>query len=267
MYFQGILIGILSFVIIGVFHPAVIKAEFYLGKRSWWGFLFLGLTFCVLSLFVGQVFLSVVLSLIGFSCLWSILEVFDQEERVQKGWFPPNPKKKGKLIVRAETPKEYNSIRRINEQAFGQLDEAFLVEKLRSNPLFENAISLVAVKSNIVVGHALFFPQKIVSGEKEYDVLSLAPLAVFPQFHGQGIGSALVRRGLEMAKEKGHKIVVVLGDPAYYSRFGFTTASPFGISSPFPGPDECFMVLELKKGALAEANGEVVYPKEFNLFL
>lgn len=266
MYYQGILIGILSFIIIGIFHPVVVKAEFYCGKKFWWWFLIFGLAFAVVSLFISSVLWSALIALVGFSSLWSITEVIEQEERVQRGWFPPNPKRKGKLEIRQETEKDYNSIRRINEEAFGQLDEAFLVEKLRKESSFERAISLVAVKSNIVVGHMLLFPLKVVSPEgKETELLGLAPLAVFPGFQRQGIGSALVTKGLELARAKGFRSVVVVGDPAYYSRFGFRPASDHGVVTPFGV--EASMVLELSEGALTEIKGNVVYPKAFNLFL
>lgn len=268
MYYQGILIGFLSFVIIGVFHPIVMKAEFYCGKKSWKWFLVLGIVFCVVALFIPSVFWSALAGLVGFSSLWSITEVIEQEERVQKGWFPPNPKRAGKLEIREETPKDYNSIRRINERAFGQLDEAFLVEKLRSKPHFERAISLVAVKSNIVVGHILFFPVMIVSPEgKVSEVLSLVPLAVFPEFQKQGIGKALLDKGLKLAEEKGYSSVLVPGAASFYSRFEFREASVFGISSTIGWKGEILQIKELKEGALSDVNGKVEYPKEFQIFI
>lgn len=267
MYYQGVLIGVLSFVIIGVFHPVVIKAEFYLGKKSWVWFLIVGLLFCVASLFIRSVLLSALTGLVGFSCLWSIKEMIEQEARVQKGWFPPNPKRKGAIEVRREEERDYDSIRRINEQAFGQLDEAFLVEKLRSHPAFEEAISLVAVKSNIVVGHVLFFPVKLVEGTNERSVFCLAPLAVFPQFHSQGIGSALVRKGLEMISTKAYTTVVVQGEEAYYSRFGFEPASSYDVTSSLSGTSEALMVLELSQEESVAMKGRVEYPKEFTIFI
>lgn len=268
MYYQGILIGLLSFVIIGIFHPVVIKAEFYCGKKSARWFLAAGIFFCGVSFYIPSVFWSALSGLLGFTNLWSITEVVAQEKRVQKGWFPPNPKRKGKLIVREETPGDYLSVRRINESAFGRLDEAFLVEKLRANPLFEKAISLVAVKSNIVVGHVLLFPAKVIDDtKKEYDTLCLALLAVFPDFHRQGIGSALVSKGLEMAAASRFSSVFVQGDAAYCSRFGFSESSLYGLSTSVVQLGGSFQAIELKPGALSNMGGELVYPKEFNIFM
>lgn len=94
---QGILIGLCAFVIIGVFHPLVIKGEYYFSKKIWPVFLIAGIVFLILAYLAGgNVFLSSILGIIGFSCLWSIHEIIEQAERVKKGWFPENPNKKEK---------------------------------------------------------------------------------------------------------------------------------------------------------------------------
>lgn len=92
---SGLATGFFTFLIIGLFHPLVIKAEYYLGTRSWWLFLLLGLIAATGSVIVDNVVLSVLCGVVSFSSLWSILEVFQQRERVGKGWFPENPRKKG----------------------------------------------------------------------------------------------------------------------------------------------------------------------------
>ena len=92
----GILIGISTFLIIGIFHPIVIKAEYYLGVKCWWIFLIGGLVGIIASIFVSDILLSSLLGVFGFSSLWSILEIFQQKKRVEKGWFPENPKRKQK---------------------------------------------------------------------------------------------------------------------------------------------------------------------------
>lgn len=94
MNFQGMMTGLLSFVIIAVFHPIVIKAEYYIGKKIWPVFLAAGAAFIVLSLFIDNAALSAASGITGFSSLWSIHEIIKQEERVKKGWFPYNPNKK-----------------------------------------------------------------------------------------------------------------------------------------------------------------------------
>lgn len=91
MNWYGVLIGAVSFLTIGLFHPIVIKAEYYLSAKVWPVFLLAGLGFCVGSLFVGNDVIAAVLAVVGFSCLWSILELKHQEKRVEKGWFPENP--------------------------------------------------------------------------------------------------------------------------------------------------------------------------------
>lgn len=92
----GLVIGISTFLVIGLFHPLVIKAEYYLGTRSWWGFLLSGIVFAIISYLSESIMFSVISGVTSFSSFWSILEVFEQKKRVQKGWFPRNPKRKEK---------------------------------------------------------------------------------------------------------------------------------------------------------------------------
>ena len=93
MNFEGIIIGIGAFLIIGLLHPVVIKAEYHIGKHVWPLFLIGGIIFVTLSLFIENIILAALIGVFGFSLLWSIHELFQQEERVKKGWFPKNPKK------------------------------------------------------------------------------------------------------------------------------------------------------------------------------
>ncbi|MCC8199078.1 MAG: DUF4491 family protein [Tannerellaceae bacterium] len=88
---DGLLIGIVMFLIIGIFHPVVVKAEYYWGTKCWWIFLLLGVIGTVASLWVESVFFSAICGVFAFSSFWTIKEVFEQEERVRKGWFPKNP--------------------------------------------------------------------------------------------------------------------------------------------------------------------------------
>lgn len=92
--FLGIVIGVATFLVIGLFHPLVIKAEYYIGVKSWWLFLLLGIVSSVASLLVANFILSIFLGVVAFSSFWSIGEVFQQKKRVEKGWFPANPKRK-----------------------------------------------------------------------------------------------------------------------------------------------------------------------------
>ena len=94
MYFTGLIIAVCTFLIIGMFHPIVIKFEYYFGTRYWWLFLLMGIGFVVSALFIESVLVSALMGVTGASCLWSIGEIFEQKQRVKKGWFPMNPKRK-----------------------------------------------------------------------------------------------------------------------------------------------------------------------------
>ncbi len=94
--FEGLLIGAATFLIIGIFHPLVIKGEYYFGEKIKWAFLVAGLLFLAATLLVDSLMASALLGVTAFSCFWSIKEVKEQVERVRKGWFPANPKRKNK---------------------------------------------------------------------------------------------------------------------------------------------------------------------------
>lgn len=96
MNFSGIIVGLATFLIIGIFHPIVIKAEYHFGKRCWWAFALAGVAFGVLSLFIDSMNWATITGVTAFSCFWSIHELIEQEKRVERGWFPANPKKKRK---------------------------------------------------------------------------------------------------------------------------------------------------------------------------
>lgn len=91
MNFTGIIVGLATFLIIGVFHPIVIKAEYYLGTKCWWMFLLAGIILVGVSLLICNLVISTIVGVTAFSSFWSILELFHQKERVRKGWFPEGP--------------------------------------------------------------------------------------------------------------------------------------------------------------------------------
>jgi putative acetyltransferase len=165
------------------------------------------------------------------------------------------------LKIRAEMAEDYPAVHQLNEQAFDGPGEANLVEALRQSG--EPYISLVAEEGDRIVGHIFFSPVLIESEAGAFKAIGLAPMAVLPEFQNQGIGSQLVRRGLEECRNIGHEVVVVLGHPEYYPRFGFIPASRKGLSCEYPVPDEVFMVLELREGALSGREGLVKYRPEF----
>lgn len=166
------------------------------------------------------------------------------------------------IKVRAEKPEDLEAIRQVNVAAFGRDGEANLVDRLRS---IASTFSFVAVKSGQIVGH-IFFSPVAIDGECRDDllILGLAPVAVLPDYQRQGIGTAMIRHGLNECAQLGSKAVVVLGSPEYYRRFGFTSAKERGLTCQYKVPDEAFMVLELEQGALKDCVGMVRYRSEFD---
>jgi len=166
------------------------------------------------------------------------------------------------MIIRLERPEDVPAIRIVNERAFGSSSEADIVDALRRNG--KATISLVAEDEGRVIGHILFSPVTVETGERELAGLGLAPVAVLPEFQNRGVGSSLVEQGIERCREAGHSFVVVLGHPHYYPRFGFTPASRFGIKCEYDVADENFMAMELREGALQNQAGMARYQPEFN---
>jgi putative acetyltransferase len=170
----------------------------------------------------------------------------------------------GVTRIRPESPIDHPAVYEINRRAFGQPAEAGLVEVLRRKS--DAHISLVAERDGQVIGHILFTPVTIdVGGGRlaRLRAMGLAPMAVLPEFHRQGIGSELVRRGLTACRDVGYEAVVVLGHPDFYPRFGFVPASTFGLTCEYNVPDPVFMVIELVPGALQDIRGLVEYAPEF----
>ena len=163
--------------------------------------------------------------------------------------------------IRLETPEDIDPIRYVNEQAFGRAVEAAIVDKLRNRNAL--ALSLVATIDSEVVGHITFSKVTIVSEDSSFEAITLATIAVLPAYQRKGIGSQLVNAGLEECRRLGQEIVVVLGHPDYYPRFGFIPARPKGIKCEFEAPDEAWMILELNEGILAGRTGTVKFQPEF----
>jgi len=165
------------------------------------------------------------------------------------------------MIVRAETPVDHAAVRRVNQLAFGTDNEANLVDALREHA--NSYLSLVAIQDAQTVGHIFFSPVTIESETSTFTAMGLAPMAVLPEYQKQGIGSALVEYGFRECRRIGHDIVVVVGHPEYYPRFGFTPARAKGLRCEYDVPDEAFMVAELSPGALNGRQGLVRYHPEF----
>jgi putative acetyltransferase len=164
-------------------------------------------------------------------------------------------------ILRRENPDERDAIRAVNEAAFGRPDEADLVDRLRT----EGAVlaSFVAEQDGRVVGHILFSRMLIETADGSMSSVALAPMAVLPAQQRRGVGAQLIRFGLDWLRGRGEHIVLVLGQPDYYPRFGFSIDRARALKTPFP-PD-AFMALELVSGALDGVRGTVRYPDAFGL--
>ncbi len=167
------------------------------------------------------------------------------------------------VMIRPEKPEDVTAIHHVNAIAFGQPQEGDLVDGLRLAGAL--TISLVAEQDGRIVGHIAFSPVMITSDTAVVDAIGLAPMAVLPEYQRQGIGSQLVESGLEACREMGYGIVVVLGHPNYYPRFGFTPSKPLGVVWEHNAPEEAFMVKELKEGTLAQTRGVVKYRPEFDM--
>ncbi len=168
--------------------------------------------------------------------------------------------------IRQETAPDNRTIRQIHERAFGQSAEADLVDRLRLS--CPDQTSLVAVAGDQVIGHILFTPAIIeYTDESKVIGMGLAPLAVLPEFQGQGAGSALIQAGLDQLRELKQAYVIVLGQPDYYSRFGFEPAYRYQISCEFTGDNrEAFMIHLLNYQGIQAKEGIAHYHSEFSAF-
>lgn len=164
------------------------------------------------------------------------------------------------ITIREEQPEDIEAIHHMEEQAFGQPDEADLVDALRRADAF--VLSLVALSDGEIVGHILFTRGTIEDDHSDHDALALGPLAVLPSYQNRGIGTQLMEKGLEMCEKAGHNVVFLLGHPNYYPRFGFVKGSTKGIGNEY-NADDAFMVKELSVGALERTKGVAKYHPEF----
>ena len=164
------------------------------------------------------------------------------------------------LTIRPETAADVAAIHDVNARAFGRRAEADLVDRLRAAD--RAAVSLVAEGDGAIVGHILFSPVTVAYAPTSFRCAGLAPMSVLPEFQHTGIGSALVRDGLEACRRVGFDAVVVLGHVHFYPRFGFSTASDFGLDNEY-GATDAFMAIALKDNALKDVGGMVRYSQPF----
>jgi putative acetyltransferase len=163
-------------------------------------------------------------------------------------------------MIRPATPSDYAAIRQVERHAFGQDDEANLVEQLRDDG--DALVELVAATEIAIQGHILYSPLAIARGSETLRAAALAPVAVLPAFQKSGIGDALVSAGNAQCAELGCVAIIVLGHAAYYPRFSFSPTLAESLQAPFSGPH--FMALEIEPGVLA-GGGKVQYAKAFGI--
>ncbi len=161
------------------------------------------------------------------------------------------------MKIRREHSGEQDAIRALTLAAYSQPAEATLVDALRARG--DSTLSLVAEDQGAIVGHALF--SKLAAPAQ---ALGLGPISVLPAHQRRGIGGALIREGLEQTKQQGWQAVFVLGDPAYYTRFGFSVEAAAKFETPYP--KEYMMALALTSGALDAMSGAIAYAAPFSMF-
>jgi putative acetyltransferase len=168
------------------------------------------------------------------------------------------------ISVREEAPGDEPAIARVNDEAFGQPDESRIVAAIRAAG--RDTISLVAVAGDEIVGHILFTPLTVDPTGLLRHPMALGPMAVAPQWQRRGIGSRLVQAGLGECARAGVDVVVVIGHPEFYPRFGFRPAAAYGLRSEYDVPADVFMALQLIKGALGRHGDALVrYVPEFGI--
>lgn len=166
------------------------------------------------------------------------------------------------LTIRIERTSDHSAVYEVNRLAFGRVEEADLVERIR--PLTSEITSMVAVLEDVIIGHVLFSPVTVQNNPGGIAAMGLGPVAILPDYQRQGIGTRLTEVGLRQCKLSGCKIVFVLGHPEYYPRFGFRLAADGGFFFKDPGFDPYFFFLELEPGASSELSGEVRYLPPFD---
>lgn len=168
------------------------------------------------------------------------------------------------MTIRSEQPEDYAAIYELVKVAFETAavtngDEQNYVNRLRAGEAYLPDLALVAEDNGVLVGHIILSRTIIKGEEREFPTLHLGPISVVLERRCQGIGARLMAEALRRARTAGHPSVVLVGNPAYYHRFGFRTSTEFGIGNDLGIPEEYVMALELQPGALDEVSGTIAF--------
>lgn len=169
------------------------------------------------------------------------------------------------MTIRNEKKEDRGEVDALIQEAFKEMkysdhSEHLWVQRLRDSEVYVDDLSLVAEIENQIIGHILLTKIYVENDETSSEGLSLAPVSVLPAFQGRGVGSELIRSGLNLGRDLGFSFCVLLGHQEYYPRFGFQEASKHGISFPFDAPSENCMVMSLLENGLEGVSGQIRYP-------
>ncbi len=166
-------------------------------------------------------------------------------------------------VIRDERPSDISGVRIAHQKAFRRDAEATLVDRLREEARIVS--SVVAEIGNEIVGNAIFSRISVSTSDGRIDALALAPVAVLPQYQRQGVGSRIIQHGVRASARHGYAAIFVLGDPSYYSRFGFSSDIARRVSSPYSKAGAAWMALEIKPASLSDGHAHATYPEAFSI--
>ncbi len=179
------------------------------------------------------------------------------------------------LKIRLENKDEFRTVEELTREAFWNIhvpgcDEHYYLHNLRNSDAFIKELDFVALYENKIVGHIAYSKANIVdnadnlhNANNKHNVIIFGPISVLPEYQSKGVGSALIKHSLEVAKSLGHKAVLIYGDPRYYSKFGFRCAERYDIKTPDGKYCVPMMALELEKDALSGVNGRLIEGFEY----
>ena len=176
-----------------------------------------------------------------------------------------------KINIRLEEEKDFRKVEFLTREAFWDLYrpgccEHLIVHKMRNVPAFVKELSYIAEEEYSIVGSIIYSRAKIINDQtKEYEVLCMGPVSILPSYQKKGIGSLLMTRSIEKAKELGFKAIIIFGNPDYYKRFGFINAKNYNIKTSTGENFDAFMALELANGSLNGISGKFYEDKVFEI--